>query len=531
MLFTSLEFIMFILGVFVLYYIVPKRFQWRLLLAANVFFYACAGMGGMVFMGVTIVTSYAAAVCMDRLQKKADSYIQSQKGIWTKEERKAYKKHVKKRKRNVLLSCLFINIGILAALKYTNFAIANINGIATAFTGSRVLAYTDFVLPLGISFYTFQTMGYVIDVYRKKAEAEKNIFKMALFVSFFPQLIQGPISRFGELKETLYKEHKFVFKTVLFGAERILWGYFKKLVIADRILAAVNIIIGQPLEYYGFYVFLGMIFYAVELYADFTGGIDITIGIAQVLGINVAENFERPYFSKSIAEYWRRWHITMGTWFRDYIYYPMSASVTVMKFSTFARKHFGETVGRRLPLYFVMFTVWFATGIWHGASWNFIVWGLLNCSVILISQECRPLYEKFHARFPKLKDKFGYKCFQIIRTILLMSVLRLLDCYRNVPLTFYMFGTIFTHINISSVFGGGLLTLGIKVYDYVVIGLGVLLLYMVSILQRKGSVRERLYKKPVIVQYLAVLFLLAAIIVFGAYGIGYDANQFIYNQF
>lgn len=508
MLFTSLEFVLFILGVFLLYYIVPKRFQWQLLLIANVLFYACAGSAGLIFMGITIVTSYLAAVCMDKMQKKADAYVLSQKGIWTKEDKKAYKNRVKKRKWYILLLCLIVNIGLLAVIKYT-----------------------EAIVVLGISFYTFQAMGYVIDVYRKKAEAEHNIFKMALFVSFFPQLVQGPISRFEELKADLYKKHEFCFKTVLFGAERILWGYFKKLVIADRMLIAVNTIIGKPKEYYGFYVFLGMIFYAIELYADFTGGIDITIGIAQVLDISVTENFERPYFSKSIAEYWRRWHITMGTWFRDYLYYPLSSSVFVLNFSTFARKRFGQAVGRRLPVYAVTLIVWFATGVWHGTSLNFIVWGLLNGVIILISQELRPLYEKFHEKFPSLNNKCGYKCFQIIRTILLMSVLRLLDCYRNVPLTFYMFTTIFTELNIKNVLGGGIFTLGLTVYDYAVIAVGVIILFAVSMRQRSTGVREWLYRKPVIVQYLAVLFLLVVVLIFGVYGIGYDAKQFIYNQF
>lgn len=531
MLFTSFQFLAFLAGVFLLYYLIPKRFQWILLLAANIVFYACAGLSGLLFMGITIVTAYAATMGLSAIQENAERYGNAQKGIWSKEERKCYKAQVKKKKWRLLLLCLCINLGILGILKYTNFAIANVNGIAETVCGRRPLHYVDFVLPMGISFYTFQTLGYVIDVYRGKAEAQKNFFKMALFTSFFPQLVQGPISRFSDLSKTLYEEHAFCLKTVWFGLQRILWGYFKKLVIADRILIAVNTIIGQPEQYGGFYVFCGMMFYAVELYADFTGGIDITIGIAQVLGIHVTENFERPYFSKDIAEYWRRWHMTMGTWFKDYIFYPMSVCMPMLKFSTFSRTHFGEVIGKRAPVYLVTIVVWFATGFWHGASWNFIVWGLLNGVVILISQECRPLYERFHARFPGAHDSTVYKVFQIVRTILLMSALRTLDCYRDVPLTFHMIGTMFTEFNIAEVLGGGLLTLGISAWDYAVVFVGVVVLLMVSLLQRRDSVRERLWRKPLTVQYLAVFLLVFAILVFGAYGIGYDASQFIYNQF
>lgn len=508
MLFTSFQFIAFMIGLFVIYYLIPKQFQWMLLLAANVVFYACAGWGGMIFIGITIVTSYVLTLRLDFLDKKADAYRKEQKGVWTREERKTYNAQIKKKKWHLLLLCLFINIGILAALKCANF-----------------------VLPMGISFYTFQTMGYVIDVYRRKVKAERNFFKMALFTSFFPQLVQGPISRFADLSQTLYAQHSFCFKEVLFGAERILWGYFKKLVIADRMLTGVTAIIAEPSVYSGFYVFCGMIFYAVELYADFTGGIDITIGIAEVLGIRVTENFERPYFSKNIAEYWRRWHITMGTWFKDYMFYPLSVSMPMLKFSTFSRKHFGEAVGKRLPVYAVTMVVWFATGFWHGTGWNFIVWGLLNGAVILISQELRPLYDRFHKRFPGLGKRTSYKAFQVIRTVLLMSTLRTLDCYRNVSLTFRMLGTMFTNFNISSVLRGGLMTLGLSVYDYSVIAAGVLIVFGVSMCSRSTSIRERLYQKPVVVQYAVVFLLFFVTLIFGAYGIGYDASQFIYTQF
>ena len=172
--------------------------------------------------------------------------------------------------------------------------------------------------------------------------------------------------------------------------QRIMWGYFKKLVIADRILVAVNTIIRDPEVYQGAFALVGMLFYAFQLYADFTGGIDITIGIAQVLGIEVKENFNRPYFSKSIAEYWRRWHITLGTWFRDYLFYPISVSKPMMKVFKFTRERFGGAIGRRIPVYISTITVWFVTGIWHGASWNFIAWGMANCVVIIISQELEP---------------------------------------------------------------------------------------------------------------------------------------------
>jgi hypothetical protein len=274
-----------------------------------------------------------------------------------------------------------------------------------------------------------------------------------------------------------------------------------------------------------------MMFYALELYADFTGGIDITIGIAQMLGIEVAENFMRPYFSKNIAEYWRRWHITMGTWFRDYIFYPLAASTPVLNLSVFLRKKFGLAVSRRVPVYIVTLVVWAATGIWHGAGWNFLVWGLLNGIIILVSQELAPLYKRFHKAFPCLVNSEVYKCFQIVRTIILMSLLRLLDCYRSVPLTAVMIGSMFTKFNIKEVLCGGLLQLGLSTADFIVLFAGLLILFAVSLRQRKESIRESLYKKNIVVHYAVVCGLFLAILIFGTYGIGYDKSQFIYNQF
>lgn len=544
MLFTSYEFLGFLLVLFPLYYLIPKKYQWMLLLAASYIFYFMAGAYCLVYILVTTVTVYLLGRKIENLREEQSAYLKEHRAELGKEEKKVYKSGMKKRQWRVLLIALFVGLGILAVVKYTNFAIYNVNLALHTFGSERQFDFLDIALPMGISFYTFQALGYIIDVYRGTSEAEKNPFKFALFVSFFPQLVQGPISRFQDLSKTLYKEHSFDGKTVSFGLQRILWGFFKKLVIADRILVGVNEIIKNPESYSGAFVFVGMMFYALELYADFTGGIDITIGTAQVLGITVTENFNRPYFSKSIKEYWRRWHITMGTWFTDYIFYPISVCKPMLKFSKFSRAHFGEAIGKRMPVYLSSFAVWLATGIWHGASWNFVVWGLGNWVVIMISQEFEPLYRIFHERVNRivnrkraaggefvLADNGFYRLFQILRTILLMSCLRSFDCYRDVPLTFRMFGTMFTGGNWHVLWDGSLLGLGLGVTDYVILAAGLILLISVSLLQRGGSVRERIAAKPYPVRFAVWYGLFLIVLLMGAYGIGYDASQFIYNQF
>ena len=296
MLFTSYTFIAFIAVVLLLYYLVPKKWQWPLLLVASYVFYWCADPMYLLFIGVTTVSTYFISRWLEKVNAEQKSYLAEHKAELSKEDKKAYKNKMKQKKWRILLLCLIFNLGILSVTKYTNFVITNINSFLS---GENKLALVDMIVPMGISFYTFQTMGYIIDVYRDKQKVEKNFFKLALFVSFFPQLVQGPISRFGDMSKTLFDPHKFEGKTFSYGLMRILWGYFKKMVIADRLITGVTALIGST-EYTGTYVFVAMLFYAFQLYCDFTGGIDITIGIAQAMGIKLAENFNLPYFSRNI---------------------------------------------------------------------------------------------------------------------------------------------------------------------------------------------------------------------------------------
>ncbi|MCR4694542.1 MAG: MBOAT family protein [Pseudobutyrivibrio sp.] len=530
MLFTSYEFLGFLLAVFVIYYLLPGKAQWPFLLLASYVFYFIADPRYLIFIALTSVTTfYGAKIISDKKESFAGWFADHKKEM-EKEERKAAKAKEHKGEKKIFLAILLLNLGILAVTKYTNFTIANINSLISAFGNAEGLSFVNLVIPMGISFYTFQSMGYLIDVYNGKFPAQKNLFKFALFVSFFPQLVQGPISRYADLSQTLFEEHRANFKTISFGLERILWGFFKKLVIADRILVPVKAIIADPGSYNGFYAFAGAMFYALELYCDFTGGIDITIGVAETMGIKVTENFIRPYFSKNIKEYWNRWHITMGTWFTDYIFYPISASQFMMKVSKKSRALLGNNIGKRVPVYLSSFIVWFTTGIWHGASWNFIVWGLGNFVVIMISQELDPFYRWFHSKV-NVAGTTGWKAFQIIRTVLIMSSLRMFDCYRDVPLTFKMFASIFADFRLSQLNLQAFIDMGITAQDYLVVFVGLIILFAVSMIQRSGSVREKIYGLAALPQFVIYYSLFMITIIFGAYGIGFEASQFIYNQF
>ena len=531
MLFTSYGFLGFVAVLFLAYYLAPQKLQWPLLLAASWLFYFIAGPRYLIYIGTTTFTTYLAARAIGDNAARQSAWLKEHKAELSKEEKRTYKEGQKRIRLRWLLACLLFNLAILAAVKYVSFFLSNVNSLLAALGQPGRLSFFTLALPMGISFYTFQAMGYLIDVYRETIPPEKNLFRFTLFISFFPQLIQGPISRFGDLSRTLCQPHPFDAGQVCRGLQRILWGYFKKLVIADRILAAVSVIIGDPGTYRGAYALVGMVFYTLELYADFTGGIDITIGIGEVMGITVQENFLRPYFSKSLKEYWRRWHISMCSWFRDYVFYPVSICKPMQRFTKFARRRFGEGVGRRLPVYLSSFTVWFATGLWHGASWNFIVWGLANWAVLMASEELEPLYTRFHRRFPGAGRSTAYRVFQVGRTFLLVCCLNLFDCFPALADTFGMLASVPFARNWHILWDGSLMTLGLTALDYAILAGGSALMLGVSLLQRGGSVRGRIAQKPYPFRFVLWYGLFLAVLLMGAYGVGYDASQFIYNRF
>ena len=299
-------------------------------------------------------------------------------------------------------------------------------------------------------------------------------------------------------------------------------------IFADRIAAAVIALRGP--EYTGVAFFVLTVFYAIQIYGDFTGGIDIIVGLSQALGIKLPENFIRPYFSKNIAEYWRRWHISLGEWMKDYIFYPISVSQPMLKLSKAARKRFGA-FGNRLPVYVASIATWFVTGIWHGLTPNFVLWGMLNCFFIVLSEELVGLYEKFHNRF-HLKQKKWYGGFEILRMFVLMNLIRIVDLFPNVGVYFTKIGSLFTTFNFHILWDGTMMKLGLTGLDYIILAGGIALMFTISLIQeKKGSIRELLWAKSPVVRHALIFALLVIVLLMGSYGIGYNASAFIYTGF
>ena len=362
-----------------LYYVCPLRLRWVLLLLLSYGFYLTCGLSALPFIALTTLTTWAGALVIARVGESGKAYLREHKAELTAEAKKAQKARTRSRQRVWFFAVLLLNFGVLAVLKYLNPVMA---WGASLLGGSA--PSLGLVLPLGISFYTFQSMGYLIDVYNGKYAPEKNPAKFALFVSFFPQLIQGPIARFDQLENQLVTPHRFDLDGIERGLLLMLWGWFKKKVIADRALSLVEAVFGNQSAYGGAVIVVGVLFYSLQQYADFSGGIDLVTGIAQLFGIQLAPNFKRPYFSVSLGDFWRRWHISLSSFFRDYVYIPLGGK----------KKH------RLLN----MAIVWALTGMWHGASWNFVLWGLYFFVILAIEKQ---VGEKSMRRVPYLLRRLG----------------------------------------------------------------------------------------------------------------------------
>ena len=373
---VSASFIVFVIVLLLTYYTIGRKFQWIVLLIASAAFYLCGDWRDAIFLGVTICIQYICATLLDKENTAFQAEV-NEKQLRGKEKTECKNRYARKKKIYLLASVIF-TIGILCYIKYTNFIIECIDSFLNRVGSGESISTLEILVPLGVSFYTFQSVGYIIDVYKGKIRAEKNILKLSLFVSFFPTITQGPILRFGDVNEKLYAYHSFDYKSLVFGLERMLFGYFKKLIVAERLAVIGGAIVDNYATngYTGAVIFIGIFLKGLQVYMDFSGGMDIVIGLAESLGIKLPENFERPYLAKTYGEFWRRWHITLGAWFMKYVFYPISLSKAFNTLSKRSKKILGESRGRALAPSLASFITFFFIGIWHGAAWKYVAYGL-----------------------------------------------------------------------------------------------------------------------------------------------------------
>jgi len=369
-------------------------------------------------------------------------------------------------------------------------------------------------------------MGYLVDVYWGNCEVQKNYWKTLLFVSFFPQVTQGPISEYSQLSAELFGEHEFTYKKYSHGFQRMVWGYFKKMVVANMISPYVTDVFLNYSEYTGITCLLGAFAYSVEIYADFSGYMDIMCGICEMFGIQLTENFERPYFSKSIAEYWRRWHISLGAWFKKYIYYPIGVSKWNQKLGKISQKKFGKHIGQTIPASIALVVVWLTTGLWHGASWAYIAWGGVNGLFIIFSLWMEPVYDKVKGILRINERTFGWKIFQTIRTFMLVTFIKVLPEVGTLSAGVGLIRRIFVNHDIPTSFNEMLPFVEDKL-NFIVIIFGVVLMFGFSLLQRDSKI-EKYYKLPIMIKSLVLTLLTLLVLIFG---VANGSGGFMYAQF
>lgn len=496
MLFNSVHFLLFFPIVTLIYFLIPHKVRWVWLLGASYYFYMCWNPQYALLIATSTVITYMSGILISKSNKlKDETKKRKQKKLW------------------VFLS-FASNLLILFFFKYFDFTIDNINILLKTFNIELIQPAFDVMLPVGISFYTFQALSYTMDVYRGDIEAEPNLGKYALFVSFFPQLVAGPIERSKNLLLQVNDKHTFSYERMKSGLCFMLWGFFQKIVVADRVAILVNQVYNNYTEYKGFEIAVATVLFAVQIYCDFSGYSDIAIGAAEVMGFKLMDNFRRPYFAKSIAEFWRRWHISLSSWFKDYLYIPLG----------------GSRCGK-MKYYRNIMIVFMVSGLWHGASWNYVIWGFLHGIYQVIGDICKPVKQWMIKITFMDKLSFIHKWIQMIITFILVDFAWIFFRAPSGGEAIGVIKQLFADFNPSVLWNGGLYALGLDEKDFKVMVFAILILWLVNLVREKWRIRPVLFKLWLPIRWTIYLVVTYFILIFGVYGPGYAASQFIYFQF
>lgn len=479
MLFNSLEFAVFFPVVVALYFLLPQRLRTPLLLVSSCVFYMAFIPAYILILGLTILIDYTAGIYLERTDGKARRFL-----LWV----------------SIAATC-----AVLFVFKYFYFFTDTFVGITGLFGWQLTGPSIHIILPIGLSFHTFQSLSYVVEVYRGRQKAERNFVTYATYVMFFPQLVAGPIERPQNLLHQFYEKHAFDYQRVTSGLKRMAWGFFKKLVVADRLAIYVNDVYASPQNFNGLQLTIATIFFAYQIYCDFSGYSDIAIGSARILGFKLMENFNTPYYSTSISEFWHRWHISLSSWFRDYVYIPLG----------------GNRVSR--PRWYVNLLVTFAvSGLWHGANWTYVIWGFLN-GVYLV---CGVLSERgrnhIFGLFGLSENSRLRMAVRIVSTFALVCAGWVIFRAKNISDAWYIYTHFWTDWNL-----GAIRTEQFLLRQLPVAVLSIVFLEAVQLLQGRVSLTGLLARRPLVLRWTVYVSFVMAVVLFGVFRKG----QFIYFQF
>lgn len=493
--FNSIQFLFFFPIVAVLYFAIPHKIRWFWLLIASYYFYMSWNPKYAILIFTSTLITYTGGLLIEKANEIKDKKLS-----------------VRVRKLLVFLS-ISGNLSILFLFKYYNFFSNTLKGVFSYFHMDINMPTFNFLLPVGISFYTFQALSYIVDIYRKDVKAEKHLGKYALFVSFFPQLLSGPIQKSKDFLPQIDERHYFDYDRVKNGLLLMLWGYFQKTMVADRLGEFVNTVYSNPAKNKGFIIILATIFFAFQLYCDFSSYSDMAIGAAEVMGFRLCKNFETPYFSKSIKEFWRRWHMSLTSWFKDYLYFPLGGSRC-----------------SKLRTYFNIMVVFLVSGLWHGAALNFLVWGFLHGLYQIFENILKPIREKIVKILHIRTNVFSYRLNQVLINFILVDfawiffrAASLRDALILIKNMIYLDPLIFID--------GSLFKLGLDQLNFFMAMMSLGIVLAANLLQRKINLRNELSKQNAVFRWSLYLAAVLVIIIFGIYGQSYNPKQFIYSRF
>lgn len=520
--YLSLRFLIFLAVLLCLYYLVPRLcMKQGIILVGNMVFFWTAGASALIIVIGTSLVVYAATRL---IEQEYTGYEREKDGLSLKKRVELFNSY-KKKVRWILYAALAFTIGIFAYVKIGRFLKWQVSEFTGFSFGKSV------IIPLGISYYTFMSVGYILDVYWNKAKAQHNYFKFLLCMTYFPHIISGPFSRLDKLMEQFDHLPKFEYKRSCFGAQLALWGLFQKLVIAEGLHIFVGTVKTSVTNYAGLEVVIALIFSVLFNFADFSGCMDLVRGISQMIGVELDENFRQPFFAKSISEFWRRWHITLGAWMRDYIFIPITRS---KKF-----RSRGQKIAKKSRVGGILFNVgipsilaWLFSGLWHGTGVHYILWGIYYSVLQVFAEILGPVFDALCVRLHIDRTSRGFSVWQSIRTVGLFCIGSSLTFQGSVGGFVTTWRQIFSELRPWVLFDGSLYSYGLIRQEFWMVLFCVGVLMLAETLKEKGvHIREAIAAKPLPLRWCAYYALIFAILIFGFYGPGYNASDFVYARF
>lgn len=509
---------------FALYYLVPKKYQWYILLAASLLFYVIGLKGFPLGLLLTGITTYGCGIYLKKSLEQEKAEV---KQCADKESRKTLKAVFQRKRKRIQILYIAFNLGLLLFYKYVVILLPYMEKL----TGTNIGFLEKVIMPLGISFYTLTAIGYVVDAGRENCQVETNFLKVLLFLSYFPAVTQGPFNRFGQMKEQFEREHVFQYDRMLRGIQRFVWGAFKKLVIADRIGIFVDRVYGVETSSVAGSIFVcATVLYMLQLYADFSGYIDMAAGVSETLDIVLPENFKRPYFATSVADFWRRWHITLGAWFKDYVMFSFVMSGTGRKINK-ACKNKWNGMGRQVAPIIGTMLVWFFTGMWHGRTLAYMLWGVYYGVIMSVSLVLEQRYvvwkEKLH-----IKDGKVWSVFRMARTWFIVFMADVLIRSESLVQAGAIYNAFVTRLHLRTLLSREITSYGLSKYDFMLLAVVLLIWLAVSVLEERGEdVRTYLAGRPAVIRWAFYYGIVLLVLITGIYGGGYDTAAFMYQSF